>query len=192
MHPDYRPIPECWSLPAPLLLSHPGQRILDVGDHMWVGLLVPELPPCVHPTPCPSMQIPSIVRWPDLNHCLQMSLPLAFSHFSSPTSRPECRYVLLVAQSCPCSLQPHGLQPARLLCPWNSPGKDTGVGCHSLLQEIFPIQESNLGLPQCRQILSSLSHQGSPYSITIISPFLVGVLCVSKPFRWSSDQPKIP
>ena len=32
------------------------------------------------------------------------------------------------------SLQPHGLQPARLLCPWNSPGKKTGVGCHSLLQ----------------------------------------------------------
>ena len=51
----------------------------------------------------------------------------------SPPPPPECRYVLLVAQSCPCSLQPHGLQPARLLCPWNSPGKDTGVGCHSLL-----------------------------------------------------------
>ena len=44
------------------------------------------------------------------------------------------------------SLQPHGLQPARLLCPWNFPGKNTGVGCHFLLQEIFPIQESNLHL----------------------------------------------
>ena len=33
------------------------------------------------------------------------------------------------------SVQPHGLQPARLLCPWNSPGKNTGVDCHSLLQE---------------------------------------------------------
>ena len=32
------------------------------------------------------------------------------------------------------SLQTHGLQPARLLCPWNSPGKNTGVGCYSLLQ----------------------------------------------------------
>ena len=29
------------------------------------------------------------------------------------------------------SLQPHGLQPARLLCPWDSPGKNTGVGCHA-------------------------------------------------------------
>ena len=32
------------------------------------------------------------------------------------------------------SLRPHGLQPSRLLCPWNSPGKNTGVGCHFLLQ----------------------------------------------------------
>ena len=36
------------------------------------------------------------------------------------------------------SLGPHGLFPTRLLCPWNSPDKNTGVGCHSLLQEIFP------------------------------------------------------
>ena len=32
------------------------------------------------------------------------------------------------------SLRPHGLQPARLLCPWDSPGKDTGLGCHALLR----------------------------------------------------------
>ena len=44
------------------------------------------------------------------------------------------------------SLQPHGLQPAKLLCLWDSPGKKTGVGCHALLQGIFPTQESNLGL----------------------------------------------
>ena len=41
------------------------------------------------------------------------------------------------------SLQPHGLWPTRLLCPWDSPGKSTGVGCHFLLQEIFPTQGSN-------------------------------------------------
>ena len=34
------------------------------------------------------------------------------------------------------NVQPHGLQPARLLCPWTSPGKNTGVGCHSLLQDL--------------------------------------------------------
>ena len=43
-------------------------------------------------------------------------------------------YFVLVAQSCPTLLQPHRLQPARLLCPWDSPGKNTGVGCYSLLQ----------------------------------------------------------
>ena len=43
-----------------------------------------------------------------------------------------------------------------------SPGKDTGVGCHSLLQGIFPTQGSNLSLLYCRQMLYHLSHQGSP------------------------------
>ena len=36
------------------------------------------------------------------------------------------------------SLWPHGLRPARLLCLWHSPGKNTGVGCYALLQGIFP------------------------------------------------------
>ena len=57
------------------------------------------------------------------------------------------------------SLQPHGLQPTRLLCPRDSPGKSTGVGCHFLLQGIFPTQGSNLGLPHCRQVPYRLSHQ---------------------------------
>ena len=64
----------------------------------------------------------------------------------------------------PDSLRPHGLWPARLLCPWESPGKSTGVGCHAVLQGIFPTQGSNLGLLQWRQILYRLSHQGSPQS----------------------------
>ena len=41
----------------------------------------------------------------------------------------------------------------RLLCPWDSPGKNTGVGCHFLLQGIFPTQESNPCLLYCRWIL---------------------------------------
>ena len=56
------------------------------------------------------------------------------------------------------SFRLHGLQPTRLLCPWNSPGKNTGVGSHSLLQRIFPTQGSNPGLLRCRQILYHLSH----------------------------------
>ena len=59
-------------------------------------------------------------------------------------------------------LRSHGRQPVRLLCPGNSSGKTTAVGCHFLLQEILPTQESNLGLLHCRQILYRLSHQGSP------------------------------
>ena len=60
------------------------------------------------------------------------------------------------------SLWPYGLQPTRLLCPWDSPGKNTGVGSHFLLQGIFLTQGSNLGLLYCRQILPCLSHQGRP------------------------------
>ena len=55
------------------------------------------------------------------------------------------------------SLQPHGLQPTRLLCPWISPGKKTGLGSYSLLQGIFSTQGLNSGLPHCRQILYHLS-----------------------------------
>ena len=58
------------------------------------------------------------------------------------------------------SLQPHGLQPASILCPWDSVGKNTGVGRHSLLQGIFPTQGLNLGLLHCGQILYHLSNQG--------------------------------
>ena len=53
--------------------------------------------------------------------------------------------LLLCSHICDSSW-PHGLQPARLLCPWDFPGKKTRVGCHFLLQRIFPIQESNPGL----------------------------------------------
>ena len=66
------------------------------------------------------------------------------------------------------SLRPHGPQHTRLLCPWDSPGKNTGVDNHSLLPGIFPIQGSNLGFPHCRQILYHLSHQRSP-EIMIVS-----------------------
>ena len=51
---------------------------------------------------------------------------------------------VLVDQLCPTLCDPMNY----ILCPWDSPGKNTGVGCHSLLQEIFPTQGSNLGLLQ--------------------------------------------
>ena len=64
------------------------------------------------------------------------------------------------------SLQPHGLQPARLLCPLNFPGKNTGVGCHAFFQGIFQTQGSNPGLLylSCmgRWVLYQWCHLGSP------------------------------
>ena len=57
------------------------------------------------------------------------------------------------------SLQPHGLEPARLPCPWNSPGRNTGVDCHSLLQRSFPTQRWNPGLLHRRQTLYCLSYR---------------------------------
>ena len=44
----------------------------------------------------------------------------------------------------------------------DSPGKNTGVGCHALLQGIIPTQRSNSGLPHCRRNLCHLSHHRSP------------------------------
>ena len=63
---------------------------------------------------------------------------------------------VLVTQSCPslCDLMDCLLgSSARLLCPWDSPGKNSGVGGHSFLQEIFQIQGSNPYLVHCRQTL---------------------------------------
>ena len=51
------------------------------------------------------------------------------------------------------SVRPHGLQPTRLLCPWNSPGKNTGVGCHFLLQKINEMETKRQWKDQWNQKL---------------------------------------
>ena len=58
-----------------------------------------------------------------------------------------------VAQSCPTLCDP-------MVCPWNSLGKNTGEGCNSILQGIFPTQGLNRSLPHCRQILYHLNYKG--------------------------------
>ena len=82
------------------------------------------------------------------------------------------------------SMRPHG--PIRLLCPWNSPGKNTGVSCHSLLQGIFLTQGLNPGLLHCRQILYCLSHQGNQlYTSTIrVYNFLPSELKIRAKHAW--------
>ena len=69
-----------------------------------------------------------------------------------------------VTQSCPTICEPMGCSPPgpRLLCPWDSPDKNTEVSCHSLLQGVFLTQRQNPGLLHCRQILDHLSHRQSP------------------------------
>ena len=83
----------------------------------------------------------------------------------------------LVAQS-RLTLRPHGMYPARLLCPWNSPGKNTGVGCHSLLQGISPTQGSNLGLLHCRPIIYHLSHKRSSKESQALCKTYIKTLCL--------------
>ena len=81
----------------------------------------------------------------------------------NPAVIPESKViqVVLVAQSCPILCDSMDDSPNRLLCSWNSPGKNTEVCCHFLLQGIFLTQGWNLGLRHCRQTLYHLSHQGS-------------------------------
>ena len=69
-------------------------------------------------------------------------------------------------------MRPHGLQPIRILRPWDFPGKSTGVGFHFLLQGIFLTQGSNLGLPHFRQTRYHLSHQEAhDYTVEIEIPY---------------------
>ena len=65
-----------------------------------------------------------------------------------------------VTQSC-LTLLPFGLEPSKLLCPWDFPGKNTGVGIHFLLQGIFPIQGSSLCLLHWQANSLLLSQMGS-------------------------------
>ena len=77
-----------------------------------------------------------------------------------------------VAKSCPTLLWCHGLYPARLLCPWDFPGKNTRVGCHFFFQGIFQTQGSNLRLLLWQADSLPLCHQGSLRSIDWLFNFL--------------------
>ena len=79
------------------------------------------------------------------------------------------KFSFLLPWSESCSIVSNSLQPHELYSWWNSLGQNTGVGSLSLLQEIFPIQGLNPGLPHCRQILYQLSHKGSPNILECIA-----------------------
>ena len=112
-----------------------------------------------------------INKWSSLPHPCPVEMVFGYSFYNWSVS---CS----VKSNC---LWPHGLWSwfvtrfvtwswfvTSLLCLWNSPGKNTGVGSHVLLQGIFLTQGSNPGLPHCRHILYHPRHQGNP-SITELS-----------------------
>ena len=96
------------------------------------------------------------------------------------------------------SLRPCGLSSARLLCPWDSPGKDTGVGCHALLQGIISTQGLNPSFPHCQWIpvwaIREVSHLWDNFIHTLYTLFQQipeYLLCV----RWwgvKCKQNKVP
>ena len=95
-----------------------------------------------------------------VSYCQHVASHFGHSRECRVRARFCCCCCCLVAKSC-LTLQPHGLQPIRLLCPWDFPGKNTGVGCHFLLQGIFLTQGSNLHLLHWQVDSLLLSHLGS-------------------------------
>ena len=82
------------------------------------------------------------------------------------------------------SLWPHGLQPTRLFCPWDLPGKNTGMGFHFLLQGIFPTQ----GLNPCflhllHWQMNSLPLRHPKYLTSVIK--ISGILCIIISFSYT-------
>ena len=74
------------------------------------------------------------------------------------------------------SLQPHRLLPTRFLCPWDYPGKNTGVGCHFLLQGIFLTQGSNLHLLHWQEYsITGGKHQALRYLYVFVLRFSSGI-----------------
>ena len=100
-----------------------------------------------------------VCRWQSSLCVLTWASLLIFSILIFSPSNLHQSYrmvVVLVVQLCPTLCNP-------MVCPWNSPGKNTGVGSLSLLQRIFLTQGLNPGLLHCRHFLYHLSYQGSPY-----------------------------
>ena len=97
---------------------------------------------------------------PGLPHCKQILCHL--SHREAQEYWNECCCCCCsVSQLCPTLWDAMDCSPPGSSVHGDSPGKNTGVGCHSLLQGIFSTQGLNLGLLHCGQILYKLSYQGS-------------------------------
>ena len=92
----------------------------------------------------------------------QTNLQITFRQVQQAPKEFSLFVFVLCHSVMPDSLQTHDCSLPGSSVHRDSPGKNTGVGCHALLQGIFPTQGSNPGLPHCRQVLYCLSHQGGP------------------------------
>ena len=103
-----------------------------------------------------------------------------------------CAVLRLVGQLCPTLCDPMDCSLLGSSVHGDSLGKNTGVGCHDLLQGIFPTQGLNPGILHCKQILYCLSHQESPRILEWVAcPFSrgsswprdwTGVSCITAEF----------
>ena len=108
------------------------------------------------------------------SYCIYICISLQAIFKSRKNNTWEnCHFLNYVANDSEiCSVVSDSMWPHGLYSPWNSLGQNTGVGSRSLLQEIFPTQGSNPGLPHCRQILYQLSHKKSPRTLEWVAyPF---------------------
>ena len=144
----------CLSLHDPMDCGLPGSSVHGIFQARileWAAI------PFSRDLPSPGI-FPAQEMNPGLLHWRQI-----LYHLSRHRSPPKSESCSVVSGS----LRPHALCATRLLCPWNSPGTNIGVGGHSLLQEILT-QGSNPGFLHCRQTLYYLSHQETELGSNLI------------------------
>ena len=108
--------------------------------------------------------------------------------YSCIVMRCQLSYCGLVPRSCLTLLRSQGLQLTRLLCPWNFPDKDTGVGCHFLPQGIFLTQGLNPHLLHWQADSLPMSHVGSPQLSYIAMEIDVHYISIKRDFKNPSTE----
>ena len=123
-----------------VLRAQPASELNHFGGLVWL----------VIEDNAPSRQIWSGIFWhPDWFWSIKAVLTFLFSVSIRQITKEKQDVYCVRVLSCsvvPDSLWPHGIQPARLLCLWDFPDKNTEAGCHFLLQGIFLTQGLNLSL----------------------------------------------
>ena len=121
------------------------------------------LSPSPPPSPARSSRLSQSAGFGCPASCIKLALAIYFTYGN--VNVPCVLGRSLVSDS----LRPHGLSLPGSSVHGDSPGKNTGVGCHALLQGIFPTQRSNSGLRHGSQILYHLSHQGRTSFTAVLS-----------------------